>query len=121
MEQLRRDLYDILKGQEPLYLSGSSDEVLLYEKEEDPMVSVEIGLGIVLIKQPVSPAEEESEATSLAKGKKVSRLNDAYVESVSFRVQSSAGGKYKKDLDVGEGEVSMENAINRRVFSNTSL
>ncbi|XXG60857.1 hypothetical protein AAC387_Pa04g2664 [Persea americana] len=121
VEKLRRDLYDILHGQETLYLSGSSDEVLLFEKEEDPMVSVEIGLGIVFIKQPVSSAEVESEATPLALESKISCLNDAYMESLSFRVQSSAGGKYKEILDVGEGEVTMENSTNHCVLSTSSL
>lgn len=59
-------------------MSGFSEEELLFESDE-PMVSVEIGHGSVLIKHPSSLArEEESEATSFSVENKSSAVNNTY-------------------------------------------
>ncbi|KAG9144339.1 hypothetical protein Leryth_022336 [Lithospermum erythrorhizon] len=78
VEKLTKDLYTILHEQQFSYLSGSSEEDLLFESDK-PMVSVEIGHGSVLIRHPNSVArEEESEASSLSIDYKQRPANEAY-------------------------------------------
>ncbi|KAJ7952585.1 GATA transcription factor 26 [Quillaja saponaria] len=78
VEKLTRDLYTILHEQQSSYISGSSQEELLFESDT-PMVSVEIGHGSILIRHPNSIArEEESEASSLSVENKNCPLNEAY-------------------------------------------
>ncbi|KAL0905016.1 hypothetical protein M5K25_027187 [Dendrobium thyrsiflorum] len=65
VEKLTKDLYSIWHEQQSSNISGTSDDDLLFE-DENPMGSVEIGHGGVLLRQPWSKAvEEESEASSL--------------------------------------------------------
>ncbi|KAL8150914.1 hypothetical protein V2J09_020722 [Rumex salicifolius] len=64
VEKLIKDLHAIMHEHESSCLSWFSEEDLLLESNE-PMVSVEIGHGSVLIKHPSSMVrEEESKATS---------------------------------------------------------
>ncbi|KAG9151152.1 hypothetical protein Leryth_002724 [Lithospermum erythrorhizon] len=78
VEKLTKDLYTILHEQPFSYLSGSSEEDLIFESDKS-MVSVEIGHGSVLIRHPNSVArEEESEASSLSIDYKQLPANEAY-------------------------------------------
>nr|GMD94221.1 GATA transcription factor 26-like [Ipomoea batatas] len=88
VEKLTKDLYTILHEQQSSYLSGSSEEDLLFESDK-PMVSVEIGHGSVLIRHPSSIGrEEESEASSLSVDYKQHSLNEAYLR---FSTPSNKG------------------------------
>ncbi|KAL8158646.1 hypothetical protein V2J09_000183 [Rumex salicifolius] len=81
VEKLIKDLHAILhEQQQSSYLSGSSEEDLLFESDvPNPMVSVEIGHGSVLIKHPSSFAcEEDSEASSLSFENKPCAVNEGY-------------------------------------------
>ncbi|XP_077235170.1 GATA transcription factor 26-like isoform X2 [Tasmannia lanceolata] len=94
VEKLTKDLYCILHEQQLSYLSGSSEEDLLFESET-PMVSVEIGHGGVLIRHPNSAArEEESEASSLPVDNKTHILNGAYSGSASLPVLTESKGMH---------------------------
>ncbi|XP_058089673.1 GATA transcription factor 26-like isoform X2 [Magnolia sinica] len=126
VEKLRRDLYGILQEQESSYLSGSSEEVLLFERH-DPMVPVETCLGSVLIKRPLSSEEEEWEASSLMKENKISCLNDACMSSSfiqassqSSEVSSNPGVKYRMIQNFGEKEEINEQPAKRRALTNRS-
>ncbi|GAA0168302.1 hypothetical protein LIER_23050 [Lithospermum erythrorhizon] len=78
VEKLTKDLYTILHDQQFSYLSGSSEEDLLFDSDKS-MVSVEIGHGSVLMRHPNSVArEEESEASSLSIDYKKLPANEAY-------------------------------------------
>ncbi|XP_077213283.1 GATA transcription factor 26-like isoform X1 [Tasmannia lanceolata] len=117
VEKLRRDLYDILQEQESSNLSGPSEDVLLFERD-DPMVSVEIGLGSVLIKHPNSSTEEESEASSF------SCLSDPYMglslvhgRSQSNGISTNLGGKSGIIQDIGEMEGLKEHPAKRRALT----
>lgn len=89
VEKLTKDLYTILHEQQSSYLSGSSEEDLLFESEA-PMVSVEIGHGSVLIRHPNSIVrEEESEASSLSVDNKSVLVNEAYSRSVTLHVHNN--------------------------------
>ncbi|CAN8324986.1 unnamed protein product [Cochlearia groenlandica] len=82
VEKLTKDLYDILQEQQSSCLSVSSEEDLLFENEMS-MVSVEIGHGSVLMRNPHSFArEEESEASSLSSVENKSSISEAYSPSV---------------------------------------
>ncbi|EOA18557.1 hypothetical protein CARUB_v10007115mg [Capsella rubella] len=89
VEKLTKDLYNILQEQQSSCLSVSSEEDLLFENEMS-MVSVEIGHGSVLMKNPHSFArEEESEASSLSSIENKSSISEAYSHSVK-RVEIGA-------------------------------
>lgn len=121
VEKLRRDLYDILQEQGSSLLSGSSEEVLIYVKEEDSTPFVETSLGSVLIKRPLSSAEEESEGSSLPMENKVSCSNDAYMESQSSKSSSSTGVKCEVIWNAGEGGETIGNPAEQCALSNTAL
>lgn len=127
IEKLRRELYDILQEQESSCLSGSSEEVLIFEKEGDPTVSDEIGLGSVLIKQPLSSSEEEPEINSLGVENKILCSNDAYTEPMSFPAELQSfkfscigDGKCKVIPEVGQEE-TIENPTKGHAFLNISV
>ncbi|ERN01095.1 GATA transcription factor 26 [Amborella trichopoda] len=103
VEKLTKELYCILHEQELSYLSGTSEEDLLFETTT-PMVSVEIGHGGVLIRPPNSLAqEEESEASSLLTESKAHFLNDDCSRSTSHHVNiPSKGCNFS---EVGDGIV----------------
>ncbi|KAJ4967279.1 hypothetical protein NE237_019128 [Protea cynaroides] len=65
VEKLRRDLCKILQEQGSVYPSGSSEEVLIF-KREDPRFSDEIGLGSVLLKPPVREEEPKSQSSEVS-------------------------------------------------------
>ncbi|KAG7547163.1 Zinc finger GATA-type [Arabidopsis suecica] len=89
VEKLTKDLYNILQEQQSSCLSVSSEEDLLFENEMS-MVSVEIGHGSVLMKNPHSfSREEESEASSLSSIENKSSISEAYSHSVK-RVEIGA-------------------------------
>ncbi|RAL44541.1 unnamed protein product [Cuscuta campestris] len=79
VEKLTKDLCSILQEQQCSYFSGSSEEDLLFESD-NPMVSVEIGHGSVLIRHPssLSGKGEDSEASSLSVDNKQNPVNEAY-------------------------------------------
>ncbi|XP_039122695.1 GATA transcription factor 26-like [Dioscorea cayenensis subsp. rotundata] len=88
VEKLTKDLYSIWHEQQSSYLSGSSEEDLLYESET-PFGSDEIGHGGVLIRNPNSKiTEEESEASSISTDNKLYFLNEAYSGLASFPMHS---------------------------------
>lgn len=92
VEKLTKDLYTIMHEQQSSYISGSSEEDLLFESET-PMVSVEIGHGSVLIRHPSAIArEEESEASSLSVDNKYVLANEAYSGSVTLHVHNESKG-----------------------------
>lgn len=93
VEKLTKDLYNILQEQQSSCLSVSSEEDLLFENEMLSMVSVEIGHGSVLMRNPHSFArEEESEASSLS-----SSISEAYSHSVK-RVEIGQAIKQEEQL-----------------------
>ncbi|CAN6479960.1 unnamed protein product [Victoria cruziana] len=95
VEKLQKELYDILHEHESSYLSELS-EVLLFESEI-PIGSVEIGLGSILIKPPLSSgAEKESEGCSFpsenkhyAKDKQYPGVSLPLLQSESCKSSSS--------------------------------
>ncbi|KAG9454430.1 hypothetical protein H6P81_007334 [Aristolochia fimbriata] len=94
VEKLTKDLYSILheQQQQSSYLSGSSEEDLLFESGT-PMDSFEIGHGGVLIKHLTSEArDEESEASSFPIDNKIQASNEAYSRSKSLPVGSKEMG-----------------------------
>ncbi|KAL8160193.1 hypothetical protein V2J09_001730 [Rumex salicifolius] len=104
VEKLTQDLCAILHEQPSSYLSGTSEEELLFESDT-PMVSVEIGHGSVLIKHPSSlPREEDSEASSLSVENKPSVLNETH----SFSAPLS-GCKDLKGDSVYHGNENVKN------------
>ncbi|XP_077244847.1 GATA transcription factor 27-like [Tasmannia lanceolata] len=108
IEKLTKDLHCILHEQQLPFLSGSSEEDLLFESEI-PMGSVEIGHGGVLIRHPNSTArEEESEASSLPIDSK------AYVQRSLTNVCNE---KDKKTAGQGAEESTKRVVIHRDKFS----
>ncbi|KAK9144651.1 hypothetical protein Sjap_004554 [Stephania japonica] len=109
VEKLTRDLCSILQEQSS-YFSGSSEEDLLFDNE-NPMVSVEIGHGSILMKHPNSVSrEEESEASSFSIDNKSTVVNDVYSSSASLSVHIDHKGlqypsvsmdKTKRPMDLG--------------------
>ncbi|XP_010434646.1 PREDICTED: GATA transcription factor 26-like isoform X2 [Camelina sativa] len=94
VEKLTKDLYNILQEQQSSCLSVSSEEDLLFENEMS-MVSVEIGHGSVLMKNPHSFArEEESEASSLSSIENKSSISEAYSHSVKHVEIGAERGSY---------------------------
>ncbi|ESQ55666.1 hypothetical protein EUTSA_v10024940mg [Eutrema salsugineum] len=94
VEKLRKDLYNILQEQQSSCLSVSSEEDLLFGNEMS-MVSVEIGHGSVLMRNPHSFArEEESEASSLSSVENKSSISEAYSHSVK---RAEIGGERGSD------------------------
>lgn len=110
VEKLTKDLCTILHEQQSSYISGSSEEDLLFDSET-PMVSVEIGHGSVLIRHPSAIArEEESEASSLSVDNKSYVVNEAYSRCGTLPVNTNNKGinfpnpgieKMKKPAGVG--------------------
>ncbi|XP_058084800.1 GATA transcription factor 27-like [Magnolia sinica] len=110
VEKLTKDLYCILHEQQSSYLSGSSEEDLLFETE----TPAEIGHGGILIKHPYSVArEEESEASSLPIDNKTYTANDAYsgstslpvhIENKGMGIPNVGNGKVKKIIGLGAQE-----------------
>lgn len=87
--KLTKGLRYILHEQDSSYLSGSSDDLLFACKA--PMVSTEIGLGSVFIRQPQSgTCEEESEASSLLVENKGYNTFDVVTQADSGAVTYSA-------------------------------
>ncbi|KAG8082882.1 hypothetical protein GUJ93_ZPchr0014g46807 [Zizania palustris] len=93
MEKLAKDLNTIMHEEQLLYLSGSSEEDLLYYSET-PVDSFEISYGSMLLKHPNSkPVEEESEASSVhADNKSNITTGESYSGSASFVVYSENKG-----------------------------
>ncbi|XP_068634498.1 GATA transcription factor 26-like [Aristolochia californica] len=121
VEKLTKDLYSILheQQQQSSYLSGSSQEDLLFESGT-PMDSFEIGHGGVLIKHLTSEArDEESEASSLPIDNKTQTTNEAYSLPISLPVGSKEMGfsgvgsdTFKKPVE----EEMQENAKRDKVW-----
>lgn len=89
VEKLTKGLRYILHEQDSSYLSGSSEDLLFSYKT--PMVSTEIGLGSVFIRQPQSATwEEESEASSLLVENKGYNTFDVATQADSVAVTYSA-------------------------------
>lgn len=87
--KLMKGLRYILREQDSSYLSGSSEDLLFACKA--PMVSTEIGLGSVFIRQPQSVTwEEESEASSLLVENKGYNTADVVTQADSGAVNYSA-------------------------------
>ncbi|KAL1200618.1 GATA transcription factor 26 [Cardamine amara subsp. amara] len=108
VEKLTKDLYNILQEQQSSCLSVSSEEDLLFENEMS-MVSVEIGHGSVLMRNPHSFArEEESEASSLSSIENKSSVSEAYSHSVK-----------RVEIGVERGSYSGGQAIKQELFKRT--
>ncbi|CAN6229069.1 unnamed protein product [Urochloa humidicola] len=85
---LAKDLNSIMHEEQLYYLSGSSEEDLLYHSET-PVGSFEIGSGSVLLRHPNSKSpEEESEASSIPANNKSYITSESYSGSASFVVHS---------------------------------
>ncbi|XP_019156191.1 PREDICTED: GATA transcription factor 26-like [Ipomoea nil] len=103
VEKLTKDLYTILHEQQSSYLSGSSEEDLLFESDR-PMVSVEIGHGSVLIRHPSSIGrEEESEASSLSVDYKQHSLNESYLRFSNKGANAPNVGSERIKKPTGQG------------------
>ncbi|CAN6249573.1 unnamed protein product [Urochloa humidicola] len=88
VEMLAKDLNSIMHEEQLYYLSGSSEEDLLYHSET-PVGSFEIGSGSVLLRHPNSKSpEEESEASSIPANNKSYITSESYSGSASFVVHS---------------------------------
>ncbi|KAJ0236796.1 GATA transcription factor 26 [Hirschfeldia incana] len=99
VEKLTQDLYNILQEQQS---SVSSEDDLLFENEMLSMVSVEIGHGSVLMKDPHSFAREEEseEASSLSSSvENKSSISDA---SYSHSVKRAEIGAERGSVSVGQ-------------------
>ncbi|WOL07623.1 GATA transcription factor 27 isoform X2 [Canna indica] len=90
VEKLTKDLYSILHQQQS-YLSGSSEEDLLYESESSHGYT-EIGYGGVLIRHPNYKLIEESEASSLAEDNRSCITNEHNTWLASFPMHSESEG-----------------------------
>ncbi|KAL0727657.1 hypothetical protein Bca4012_023750 [Brassica carinata] len=99
VEKLTQDLYNILQEQQS---SCPSEDDLLFENEMLSMVSVEIGHGSVLMRNPHSIAREEEseEASSLSSVENKSPISDAYSHSVK-----------RAEIGAERGSVSVGQAI----------
>ncbi|XP_072983889.1 GATA transcription factor 27-like [Typha latifolia] len=92
VEKLTQDLYSIMHEQQSSYLSGSSNDDLLYQSET-PAGSFETGYGSYLIRHSSSKLlEEESEASSIPLDHQSSFSNEAYSGSAPFPVHSERKG-----------------------------
>jgi len=99
VEKLAKDLNSIMHEEQLYYLSGSSEEDLLYHSET-PVGSFEIGSGSVLLRHPNSKSlEEESEASSIPADNKSYITSESYSGSVSF--VSHSGNKAAINLNAG--------------------
>ncbi|CAL5026167.1 unnamed protein product [Urochloa decumbens] len=88
VEILAKDLNSIMHEEQLYYLSGSSEEDLLYHSET-PVGSFEIGSGSVLLRHPnLKSPEEESEASSIPADNKSYITSESYSGSASFVVHS---------------------------------
>ena len=97
VEKLAKDLNSIMHEEQLYYLSGSSEEDLLYHSET-PVGSFEIGSGSVLLRHPNSKSlEEESEASSIPADNKSYITSESYSGSVSF--VSHSGNKAAINLN----------------------
>ncbi|KAL5984021.1 hypothetical protein ACLOJK_018123 [Asimina triloba] len=99
IENLRRDLSDILQQQQSSYPSGSIEDLIFLEQDKDPTLSMETVLGGFPIKKPHQSAEEESVASSFVAESKISCFNDASMGSSSLDMHSrndeiSSSSKY---------------------------
>ncbi|KAJ1264203.1 hypothetical protein BS78_09G245200 [Paspalum vaginatum] len=84
VEKLAKDLNSIMQEEQLYYLSGSSEEDLLYHSET-PVGSFEIGSGSVLLRHPnMKSLEEESEASSIPADNKSYVTSESYSGSASF-------------------------------------
>uniref|UniRef100_A0ACD5UCP0 Uncharacterized protein n=1 Tax=Avena sativa TaxID=4498 RepID=A0ACD5UCP0_AVESA len=92
VEKLAKDLNSILHEQQSYYLSGSSEEDLLYHSET-PVGSFEIGYGSVLLRNTNSKsAEEDWEANSVPADNKSYLTSESYSGTASFVVHSESKG-----------------------------
>ncbi|KAK1262083.1 GATA transcription factor 26 [Acorus gramineus] len=92
VEKLTKDLCSILHEQQSSYISGSSEEDLLYESGT-PMGSFEIGHGGILIKNPNSVGrEEESEASSLPVENRLFKYKEPFSGPSFSHMQSESKG-----------------------------
>ncbi|KAG2567794.1 hypothetical protein PVAP13_7NG267700 [Panicum virgatum] len=88
VEKLAKDLNSIMHEEQLYYLSGSSEEDLLYHSET-PVGSLEIGSGSVLLRHPnLKSLEEESEASSIPADNKSYITSESYSGSASFVAHS---------------------------------
>ncbi|XP_011626314.1 GATA transcription factor 26 isoform X1 [Amborella trichopoda] len=115
VEKLRKDLCEILHEQDSSQLSGySEDDVLLFDSET-PMDSVEIGLGSVLIKHPLSTSgEEESEASSLVAESRCCIVNEAYSGSSLFPAPTL--NRERGSIQVDDNAVKFREGEMDRIF-----
>ncbi|KAG2573008.1 GATA transcription factor 26-like isoform X2 [Panicum virgatum] len=92
VEKLVKDLKSIMHEDQLYYLSGSSEEDLLYHSET-PVGSFEIGSGSVLLRHPNSKSpEEESEASSIPSDGKSYITSESYSGSALFVVHDGNKG-----------------------------
>ena len=89
MEKLAKDLNSIMHQEQLYYLSGSSEEDLLYHSET-PVGSFEIGYGSVLLRNSNSKSvEEDWEANSVHADNKSYLTSESYSGTASFVVHST--------------------------------
>ncbi|KAF8084825.1 hypothetical protein N665_0697s0008 [Sinapis alba] len=116
VEKLTQDLYNILQEQQSSCPSLSSEEDLLFENEMLSMVSVEIGHGSVLMRNPHSFArEEESEASSLSSVENKSSISDAYSHSVKRAEIGAERGSWSVGQAVMEEQLKRTKSQTGRV------
>ncbi|KAK1305533.1 GATA transcription factor 26 [Acorus calamus] len=121
VEKLTKDLCSILHEQQSSYISGSSEEDLLYESGT-PMGSFEIGHGGILIKNPNSVGrEEESEASSLPVENRLFKYKEPFSGPSFSHMQSESKGTSTSNITIEKfqklaAQEAQENL--RRSFSN---
>jgi hypothetical protein len=92
VEKLAKDLNSIMHEEQLYYLSGSSEEDLLYHSETH-VGSFEMGSGCVLLRHPnLKSLEEESEASSIPSDGKSYITSESYSGSALFVVHDGNKG-----------------------------
>uniref|UniRef100_A0A453CKA8 Uncharacterized protein n=1 Tax=Aegilops tauschii subsp. strangulata TaxID=200361 RepID=A0A453CKA8_AEGTS len=92
VDMLVKDLHCIMHEEQLCYLSGSSEEDLIYHTAT-PVGSFEIGYGSMLLRSSNSKsAEEDSEANSVPADNKSFLTSESYSGTASFVVHSESKG-----------------------------
>ncbi|KAM3369048.1 hypothetical protein ACQJBY_017122 [Aegilops geniculata] len=92
VDMLVKDLHCIMHEEQLSYLSGSSEEDLIYHTAT-PVGSFEIGYGSMLLRSSNSKsAEEDSEANSVPADNKSYLTSESYSGTASFVVHSESKG-----------------------------
>ncbi|KAG9450398.1 hypothetical protein H6P81_010363 [Aristolochia fimbriata] len=90
VEHLQKSLFEVMRDQEFSTLTESAEDVLIYECQ-NPLSWPEVGLGTILIKPPISSAEEESVGSSLILENRIHSFKDTHVAAPNISEHSQSG------------------------------